>query len=159
MADAVKLIDVAIAEFGAEPVAWRYRYVKKGITDSQGEPWVGDWKYMPTKEDCNDRPSYEIQALYASPPAPVVPDEMYWQDAPVEGSTRAAAYATGWNACCRAAMIQAGNSPVTPDGWTIVPKELTCEMDDAAWEAYHETRCMSDIWAALLSAAPKQEVR
>lgn len=28
-----------------------------------------------------------------------VPDEMYWQDAPVEGSTRAAAYATGWNAC------------------------------------------------------------
>ncbi|EPD3407736.1 hypothetical protein [Escherichia coli] len=28
----------------AKPVAWRYRYVKKGITDSQGEPWVGDWK-------------------------------------------------------------------------------------------------------------------
>ena len=22
----------------AKPVAWRYRYVKKGITDSQGEP-------------------------------------------------------------------------------------------------------------------------
>lgn len=42
--------------------------------------------------------------LYTAPPAPVVPDEMYWQDAPVEGSTRAAAYATGWNAC-RAAML------------------------------------------------------
>ncbi|EIG9438617.1 hypothetical protein LGD60_004887 [Salmonella enterica] len=40
----------------AKPVAWRYRYVKKGITDSQGVPWVGDWKYVPTKEDCNDRP-------------------------------------------------------------------------------------------------------
>ncbi|EAY8421433.1 DUF550 domain-containing protein [Salmonella enterica] len=38
------------------------------------------------------------------PRAPVVPDEMYWKDAPVEGSTRAAAYATGWNAC-RAAML------------------------------------------------------
>lgn len=37
-------------------------------------------------------------------PAPVVPDEMYWQDAPVEGSSKAAAYATGWNAC-RAAML------------------------------------------------------
>ena len=24
----------------AKPVAWRYRYVKKGVTDSQGEPWV-----------------------------------------------------------------------------------------------------------------------
>lgn len=41
-------------------------------------------------------------------PASVVPEEIYWQDAPVEGSTRAAAYATGWNAC-RAAMLQAGN--------------------------------------------------
>lgn len=43
--------------------------------------------------------------LYAAPPAPVVPEEMYWQDAPVEGSSKAAAYATGWNAC-RAAMLQ-----------------------------------------------------
>ena len=55
----------------AKPVAWRYRYVKKGITDSQGEPWVGDWKYVPTKEDCNDRPSYEIQALFTAPPVPL----------------------------------------------------------------------------------------
>lgn len=38
-------------------------------------------------------------------PAKVVPEEMYWQDAPVEGSTRASAYATGWNAC-RAAMLK-----------------------------------------------------
>lgn len=50
-----------------------------------------------------------------------------------------------------------GNSPVIQDGWVLVPKELTCEMDDAAWDAYHETRSMSDIWAALLSAAPQQE--
>ncbi|WP_435816916.1 DUF551 domain-containing protein [Escherichia coli] len=42
-------------------------------------------------------------------PAPVVPDEMYWQDAPVEGSSKAAAYATGWNAC-RAAMLQGAES-------------------------------------------------
>ena len=44
-----------------QPVAWRYRYVK------QGNLWAGDWKYVPTKEDCNDRPSYEIQALYTTP--------------------------------------------------------------------------------------------
>ncbi|ECF6827445.1 hypothetical protein PU90_09595 [Salmonella enterica subsp. enterica] len=60
-------------------------------------------------------------------------------------------------ASCRAAMLQAGNSPVTPDGYVLVPVELTCAMDDAAWEAYHETRSMSDIWAALLAAAPQQE--
>lgn len=53
----------------------------------------------------------------------------------------------------------AGNSPVIPNGYVLVPKEITCAMDDAAWEAYHETRCMSDIWAALLAAAPQQEVK
>ncbi|MGX9739521.1 hypothetical protein [Pseudocitrobacter corydidari] len=57
----------------------------------------------------------------------------------------------------RESAAQAGNSPVTPDGYVLVPKELTCEMDDAAWDAYHETRCMSDIWAALLAAAPQRE--
>ncbi|EOC2377235.1 DUF551 domain-containing protein [Escherichia coli] len=55
----------------AKPVAWRYRYVKKGVTDFQGKQWAGDWKYVPTKEDCNDRPNYEIQALFTAPPAPV----------------------------------------------------------------------------------------
>ncbi|EFH5751363.1 TPA: hypothetical protein OXB08_001948 [Escherichia coli] len=65
---------LALASLEAEPVAWRYRYVKKGVTDSQGEPWVGDWKYVPTKEDCNDRPNYEIQALFTAPPAPLLPD-------------------------------------------------------------------------------------
>lgn len=55
----------------AKPVAWRYRYVKKGVTDFQENLWVGDWKYVPTKEDCNDRPNYEIQALFAAPPVPV----------------------------------------------------------------------------------------
>ncbi|HHD7453065.1 TPA: DUF551 domain-containing protein [Klebsiella pneumoniae] len=57
-----------------------------------------------------------------------------------------------WDIWC-AAMLQAGNSPVIPEGYVMVPKELTCEMDDAAWEAYHNTRCMSDVWDALLSLA------
>ncbi|EFC3947601.1 hypothetical protein SHT31_RS02035 [Escherichia coli] len=69
--EAEELARIALASLEAEPVAWRYRYVKKGVTDSQGEPWVGDWKYVPTKEDCNDRPSYEIQALFTAPPFPV----------------------------------------------------------------------------------------
>lgn len=44
---------------------------EKGVTDFQGKQWVGDWKYVPTKEDCNDRPNYEIQALFTAPPASV----------------------------------------------------------------------------------------
>ena len=69
-----ELARIVLASLEAEPVAWRYRYVKKGVTDSQGEPWVGDWKYVPTKEACNDRPSYEIQALFTAPPVPVTPE-------------------------------------------------------------------------------------
>ena len=55
---------IALASLEAEPVAWRYRYVKKGVTDSQGDSWVGDWKYVPTKEDCNDRPNYKAVRFY-----------------------------------------------------------------------------------------------
>ena len=66
---------IALASLEAEPVAWRYRYVKKGVTDSQGDSWVGDWKYVPTKEDCNDRPNYEIQALFTAPPVPLTSKE------------------------------------------------------------------------------------
>ncbi|EMV8891282.1 hypothetical protein AADT41_002253 [Escherichia coli] len=72
--EAEELARIALVSLEAEPMAWRYRYVKKGITDSQGEPWVGDWKYVPTKEDCNDRPNYEIQALFTAPPVPLTPE-------------------------------------------------------------------------------------
>ncbi|EMZ9258500.1 hypothetical protein ABFE86_000285 [Escherichia coli] len=72
--EAEELARIALASLEAEPVAWRYRYVKKGVTDSQGEPWVGDWKYVPTKEDCNDRPNYEIQALFTAQPVPLTPE-------------------------------------------------------------------------------------
>ncbi|EPQ5892165.1 hypothetical protein LIW49_000356 [Escherichia coli] len=72
--EAEELARIVLASLEAEPMAWRYRYVKKSITDSQGEPWVGDWKYVPTKEDCNDRPNYEIQALFTAPPVPLTPE-------------------------------------------------------------------------------------
>ncbi len=101
----------------AKPVAWRYRYVKKDVTDFQGKPWAGDWKYVPTKEDCNDRPNYEIQALFIAPPAPVVPEEAtpenvemlsgYVSTYKLTDSERDIA-AEIWNAC-RAAMLQSGN--------------------------------------------------
>ncbi|MDM8613084.1 hypothetical protein QU969_18820 [Escherichia coli] len=68
-----ELARIALASLEAGVVAWRYRYVKKDVTDSQGKTWVGDWKYVPTKEDCNDRPNYEIQELYNLPPAIAAP--------------------------------------------------------------------------------------
>lgn len=95
------LARIALASLEAEPVALRdERSGSGGISKKPG---------------FNDLP--HGTPLYVAPPAPVsVPDEMYWQNAPVEGSTRAAAYATGWNAC-RTAMLQGadGNSPVIPE--------------------------------------------
>ncbi|PAZ90717.1 hypothetical protein APX80_17575 [Escherichia coli] len=58
----------------AKPVAWRYRYVKKDVTDFQGKQRVGDWKYVSTKEDCNDRPNYEIQELFTTQAVPLTPE-------------------------------------------------------------------------------------
>lgn len=67
----IQALRIALTSLEAEPIAWRYRYVKKGVTDFQGKQWAGDWIYVPTKEDCNDRPNYEIQALFTAPPVPV----------------------------------------------------------------------------------------
>ncbi|MBK0546963.1 hypothetical protein GZ027_13020 [Klebsiella pneumoniae] len=51
-------------------------------------------------------------------PAPVVPElRVDWQENE---------FSAGWNAC-RAAMLQAGNSPVIPEGYVMVPMRLTAE--------------------------------
>ena len=74
MRSVAKLISDLATQLEAEPVTWRYRYVRKGVTNFQEKPWVGDWKYVPTKEDCNDRPNYEIQALFTAQPVPLTPE-------------------------------------------------------------------------------------
>ena len=123
MADAVKVINGAIAAFGAEP--------------------VGTFRKGP----CGYYPSFHEDAvpLYAAPPVPVVPDEDP-RDAfertfkmPKHVTRCGTGYAVteysawlahdfirmweGWKAC-RAAMLQAGNSPVTPDGWIPVSERM-----------------------------------
>ena len=60
--------------------------------------------------------------LYAAPPLPVpsnIPPEKPHTDGPL---------ADGWNAC-RAAMLQAGNSPATPDGWIPVSERMPKDGD------------------------------
>lgn len=67
----------------------------------------------------------------------------------------------------RTAMLQAGNSPVIPDGYVMVPKEPTEAMmlhnsgcQHHAWDdpdcAMRQTRRL--IWSHMLAAAP-QEVK
>lgn len=95
-------------------------------------------------------------------PAPVVPKEWAIADAvkfcKETGRQDAGAAMDAWNAC-RAAMLQAGNSPVIPDGYVMVPKEMTDEIGEAiAMQANCCGGIALDIYDAMLAAAP-QEVK
>lgn len=95
--EAEELARIALASLAAEPVAKIIAHYPLGVD-------VGKQKFVQAIRELPDFGGY----LFAAPPAPIVPEEMYWQDAPVEGSSKAAAYATGWNDC-REAMLQSGN--------------------------------------------------
>lgn len=150
MADAVKVINGAIAAFGAEP--------------------VGTFRKGP----CGYHPSFHEDAvpLYAAPPAPVVPEELLSAMEEVlrisDRNHEAWHKARNGIAACRAAMLQAGNSPVTPDGYVLVPKEMTPEMmravqikselgGYAASELSGAYDMFSEFWDVAVSAAPQQE--
>ncbi|HCN7081283.1 TPA: DUF551 domain-containing protein [Escherichia coli] len=97
--EAEELARIALAALEVEPIGFRCRR-----NDN-----LGDWSYVYHREpDDFERKHLVIEGIYATPQVQVVPEEMYWQDAPVEGSSKAAAYATGWNDC-REAMLQSGN--------------------------------------------------
>ncbi|EED8542986.1 hypothetical protein SH303_000930 [Salmonella enterica] len=160
MADAVKVIDGAIAAFGAEPV---------------GEVVLGEY------DDCGSHPDAKVvciaadgQAdwenfrdgtlLYAINPAQASIDERAafnaWnndENLPIAGVGAKNAAWLAWQA--RAAMLQAGNSPVIQDGWQLVPKEPTEAMNKAGWAAMNEHDAINPTYRAMLAAAPQQEVK
>ncbi|HBN5747658.1 TPA: hypothetical protein L3G55_001676 [Citrobacter freundii] len=186
MADAVKAID--------ELLSVRKMAAKEAVYQVLDDGSWTDYSKQQLEGLLESKPSTLFRVVYPSPSLtqPVLVDEddnfyswfgreweKYYQPNNYSLSAKkhlGAIAESAWFAC-RAAMLQAGNSPVigidlasepdrsvevryfAPPGYVMVPKELTCEMDDAAWQAYHETRSMSDIWAALLSAAPQQEVK
>ncbi|EPB3499629.1 hypothetical protein ACRFZW_000548 [Escherichia coli] len=157
----------------AEPVAYIFKHP------------AGKLFWALTDESNKDQS--DVIPVYAAPPVPVVPaalpenddedghDIDYLEPSEVYALGRTA----GWNAC-RAAMLHSaepvsqayklnaldGNSPVTPDGWVMVPKELTPEMMRAVQirselggyatsnlsGAYN---MFSEFWNVAVSAAPK----
>ncbi|WP_407200670.1 hypothetical protein [Citrobacter freundii] len=67
-----------------------------------------------------------------------------------------------WSAMPRASLkslLHAGNSPVTQDGWQLVPKEPTAVMNKAGWAAMNEHDAINPTYRAMLAAAPQQEVK
>ena len=123
MADAVKVIDGAIAAFGAEPapvdiemLATVLRNAPLAPSDSQGKPRA------PVVPDEDPRDAFE--RTFKMPKHVTRCGTGY-------AVTAYSAWLAhdfvrmweGWNAC-RAAMLQAGNSPVTPDGWIPVSERM-----------------------------------
>ena len=96
---------------------------------------------------------------------PVVPPMQHWEELcrehPDMSIGDAIIRAAWWNHC-RAAMLQAGNSPVIPDGYVMVPKEPTDEMIAAAMNCddvlfnIDDSFCVQfgNIYEAMLAAAP-----
>ncbi|VTN41139.1 DUF551 domain-containing protein [Raoultella ornithinolytica] len=142
-------------EKDSEPVAWRWRSGPNA------------WWQLASRGDIDG----EVEPLYRhAQPAPVVqlvPEEPPEHLLP-KGNSRDATYRRGtaiqaWKQC-RAAMLQAGNSPVIPDGYVMVPKEPTEAMmlhksgcQHHAWDdpdcAMRQTRRL--IWSHMLAAAPQ----
>ncbi|HFV9159150.1 hypothetical protein HRR37_02515 [Cronobacter sakazakii] len=163
MADAVKVIEGAIAAFGAEPVAWKAGS-RAFVTRVVAEMYACEIMA-------------EIQPLYITPPATVVRDDLLSMAASaiedlLEHTDPSTSYYSGvWSDVpvkLRAAMLQAGNSPVigidlasepdrsvevrylAPPGYVIVPIIPTEDMiingfesvpdphfsDEKEWEEY-----------------------
>lgn len=134
MADAVKVIDGVIAAFGAEPVAWQIHTPQTGVT------------YVETNHQSveNIRNGFgikvEITPLHRhAQPAPVVPDidtialntarnvmcDINRMEGWPGGDVQLLAHIQSRiEQACRAAMLQDGNSPVTPDCWIPVSERM-----------------------------------
>lgn len=166
----LKLAEITLASLEAKPIG-AFHIAEQQVDGTSDYIKDGEWPI-----------DNGIIEVYATPPVPVVPEEkpmpnplkMYAVDA-----VAAIAEVRGWNAC-RAAMLHgaepvsqtyklnelSGNSPVTPDGWVMVPKELTPEMMRAVQirselggyatsnlsGAYN---MFSEFWNVAVSAAPK----
>lgn len=146
----------------------------KGAVDS----WVAEWNQsrLPGQTDYKTVPLYRH-----AQPAPVVPEEMTPQQASRSYGGEVRGYRDGWNAC-RAAMLQAGDavrdlstpvdpqvaeyeqnvmqagsSPVIPDGYVMVPKEPTGKQWAAGVQAFDSGMDkVTRIYKAMLSAAPQE---
>ncbi|PLC60065.1 hypothetical protein B9P82_27100 [Citrobacter sp. L55] len=163
MADAVKVIDGAIAAFGVDNKTTHNSVIAEQLAHILSVMEVTDHQraIISCAVDRLNKNADTICQL--SKAACALPDSLDYHGAKelfnylmTEEETNATV--NGWNAC-RAAMLQAGNSPVTPDGWQLVPKEPTAAMNKAGWDAMNEHDAINPTYRAMLAAAPKQEVK
>ncbi|MDT7240145.1 DUF551 domain-containing protein [Citrobacter freundii] len=181
MADAVKVIDVVIAAFGAEPVGYFYAD-KPGdwyqISDGDRVP---EHRRIPLYSNTQSGPVVKLPNEFISSEGIVVQIEKLMAVLAVHGIQ----YERKGNAC-RTAMLQDGNSPVTPDCWIPVSERMplttyeNCLYEDVEVQvfagddvfiAHYAIGALPEPWGAWvdtgadithwqpLAAAPQQEVK
>ena len=173
LADVLKVIDGAIAAFGAEPVAWQWEYRdKRHVTNDQRRSKI-------VAEDGE----VLVQPLYTAPPAPEPMKDHQIRELVNDLRDIAVEYHGTQQLreriarTVRAAMLQAGNSPVTPDVWIHVSERMPDKLipvmvmyeDGEMWSAMWNGNRWDDgteypdphsvtHWREM-PAAPQQEVK
>ncbi|WP_410680884.1 hypothetical protein [Citrobacter braakii] len=128
IADAVKVIDVAIAAFRDDKETTHNSIIAEQLAHVLSSLDVND--HQRSIITCSvDRLNKNAEILQQAPYSLQVPQKLDYQGAKelfnylmTEEETNATV--NGWNAC-RAAMLQAGNSPVTPDCWCRTCRPVT----------------------------------
>lgn len=160
--EASALARIALASLEAEPAIHRWRRVT--VEPYGPYPWhygnfIGFSKPVEGIED---------EYFYSAPPAPSVDEDLLHMAASAIDdllSNKDRSGAGVWvdipAKLRRAAMLQGadGNSPVIPDGWVLVPVELTGAMTNAMTDAILDDLHNVDVWRSVLAAAPQQEVK
>lgn len=142
-----------------EPIAWlNDAYLARGVVDGEAGSEDAGPGYIPVYRQAHPAPvvmdDRKLRSLFDSwfasdcsfdlSPEASEADNIAWRES----------YWYVWQRC-RAAMLQAGNSPVIPDGYVMVPKEMTDEIGEAiAMQANCCGGIALDIYDAMLAAAP-----
>ena len=153
-----ELARIALASLEAEPVCVidqsNLDYLKSG---SDADVWPASRTEMG-----------DVLLYRAAPPAPVSDEDLLHMAASAiddllsnKDRSGAGVWADIPAKLRRAAMLQGadGNSPVIPDGWVMVPVELTGAMTNAMTDAILDDLHNVDVWRSVLAAAPQPEVK
>lgn len=170
MSDAVKLIDEVLAGYGRGPVLY-------AAEETLAYAKMGELHLKCLSQPMGDA----VIPLYAAPPVQVVPEPIKRNDADgwwmYKGRRVGGGCAEWYNRAlddCRAAMLQAGNSPITPDTWIPVsermPDTMISVLVTGDWFRHAVSFWDGASWCDLdfeppvthwqpLPAAPQQEVK
>ncbi|EOI1397840.1 hypothetical protein ACMGOC_003315, partial [Citrobacter freundii] len=138
MADAVKVIDSAIAAFGAEPVEFLPDNLDRALTILGVALPISKEEFNLDAERWMQRLINRVIRLESEmiPPAPAVPEwtneecleflSIAFRHAEIKGDLELDDIRLGVKMVNggRTAMLQAGNYPVTPDGWIPVSERM-----------------------------------